>query len=50
MSEALRSTAVAERADLATKGGGSFRTSQESGGESGLQWPKQIIWSGIEVL
>lgn len=50
MSGAPRSTAAAERADRATEGGSSFRTSREGGGESGLQGPKPIIWSGIGVL
>lgn len=50
MSGAPRSTAAAERAHRATEGGSSFRTSREGGGESGLQGPKPIIWSGIGVL
>lgn len=47
MSGAPRSTAAAERADRATEGGSSFRTSREGGGKSGLQGPKPIIWSGL---
>ncbi|KAF6284502.1 hypothetical protein mRhiFer1_009255 [Rhinolophus ferrumequinum] len=50
VSEHLCRATAAEKADLATEGRSSFRTSRESHGESSLQRPKQIMWSRIGLL